>query len=280
MTDRRIAVVTGASKGAGKGIAAGIARSGAKVYVTARDAAGLERTVERINAAGGEGVAVPTDHRDDAQVEALFDRVAADEGRLDILVNNATIISSEITAKAPFWEKRLDLVDILDVGLRSHYTASYFAAPLLINSGAGLVTITSSPGSMCYMHGPAYGAGKAGADKLAHDMAHDFEPFDVAVVSIWMGILVTDQVRSAAEANPGSMDEMLKIAESDEFTGRLVNALADDPDRMKRSGQVFYGSELSLEYGVTDLDGSQPKSHRDWLGAPPVYSTAVIDGPM
>lgn len=281
----RIAVVTGASRGAGKGIAVALGETGATVYVTGRTAGGtadavgtVDDTAAAVTAAGGTGVAVVCDHRDDDQVRQLFERIRSDHGRLDICVNNATAIPDGLTERKPFWEKSLDQADILDVGMRSHYVATYYAAPLLVANGGGLVVHTSSPGGRCYMHGPAYGAGKAAVDKFAHDMAHDFEPFSVAVVSIWMGILLTEQLQAGLEADPeGPLKQMAAIAEHPELTGRVIAAIAGDPDRMKLTGQVVWGAELAKEYGVTDVDGSSPDSHRGWLGPPTTYSDAVVE---
>lgn len=284
-SNERIVVVTGASRGAGKGIAVALGQTGATVYVTGRTAGGtvgalgtVDDTAAAVTAAGGTGVAVVCDHSDDEQVQRLFERVEADHGGLDILVNNATAIPAGLTERKPFWEKSLDQVDILDVGMRSHYVATYYAAPLLVADGGGLVVNTSSPGGRCYMHGPAYGSGKAGVDKMAHDMAHDFEPYSVAVVSIWMGILLTEQIQAGLAADPeGPLKQMAAMAEHPEFNGRLIDALANDPERMSRSGQVFWGAELAREYGVTDVDGSAPNSHREWLGPPTTYSDAVVE---
>ena len=176
---RRVVVVTGASRGAGKGIALALGGTGAVVYVSGRsvqegDAAlpgTIGATAQAIDAVGGQGIPVACDHRDDAQVAALFERVRREQGRLDILVNNACQIPAELTQPGPFWRKPLHMLDLLDVGLRSHYVSSWHAAPLMVEQGAGLIVNTSSYGSVCYMHGPAYGAGKAAADKMAHDMA-------------------------------------------------------------------------------------------------------------
>ena len=136
-----------------------------------------------------------------------------EQGRLDILVNNATCVPDGLVDPGPFWEKSLGLTDILDVGMRSHYTASYYAAPLLIKNGEGLIVITSSFGGRCYMHGPAYGAGKAAADKMAHDMAIDFKPHNVAVISLWMGLLLTERTQAVFEAEPEMYGDMAASAE-------------------------------------------------------------------
>ncbi|RVW02732.1 SDR family NAD(P)-dependent oxidoreductase [Rhodococcus xishaensis] len=281
----RIVVVTGASRGAGKGIALALGATGAKVYVTGRTKcegdAPLPGTVfataEEITRRGGVGVPVVLDHSDDTQVEAFFTRLREEHGRLDILVNNALAVPDALTMKGPFWEKPLSLLDLFDVGMRSSYVSSYYAAPLLVANGEGLVVNTSSFGGTCYMHGPAYGAGKAAVDKMAHDMAVDFRPFGVAVVSIWMGLLKTERTLAAFAANPGAYDGLAATAESPDFTGRVIDALARDPGLMNRTGQVLVGAEIAQELGVTDIEGQQPPSHRPFLGSPPVYSDAVID---
>ena len=204
LSENRVVVVTGASRGAGKGIAIALGGTGATVYVTGRTSregeAALPGTVyataEAVSAAGGVGVPVLCDHADDDQVQALFDQVQAEHGRLDILVNNATCVPDGLTDSGPFWQKPLQLTELWNVGMRSHYIASYFAAPLLLANKAGLVVNTSSFGGRIYMHGPAYGAGKAASDKMAHDMAVDFRPYDVAVISLWMGLLLTERTRA------------------------------------------------------------------------------------
>ncbi|EGD53864.1 SDR family NAD(P)-dependent oxidoreductase [Gordonia neofelifaecis] len=285
MSNERIAVVTGASRGAGKGIALALAQPGTTVYVTGRTTAAgqtdlpgtITQTAAEIDARGGTGVAVAVDHNDDAQVEALFERIRNEHGRLDILVNNAIALPAGLTDKGPFWNKGLGLLDLHGVGLRSTYVTTYYAAPLLSETGGGLVVNTSSFGGSCYMHGPAYGSGKAAVDKMAHDMAVDFKPFDVAVVSLWMGLLKTEVNMAAFNADPDMYDGLVATAESVEFPGRVIDALSRDPKRMERSGQVLVGAELAQEYEITDIEGNQPPSHRPFLGDPPVFSAAVID---
>jgi NAD(P)-dependent dehydrogenase (short-subunit alcohol dehydrogenase family) len=278
-----IALVTGASRGAGKGIALALGATGATVYVTGRTRrdgdselpGSIETTARQIDEVGGHGVALACDHADDAEVEAAFARVADERGRLDILVNNAFAIPDGIISRKPFWQKSLDQQMVLDVGLRSTYVASYFAAPLLINGGK-LVVNTSSFGGTCYMHGPAYGAVKAGVDKMAHDMAEDFRPYDVAVISLWMGMLRTERTEALFTSNDHRYAELTKNAETAQFPGRIIAALAAHPDRMSYSGKVHVGAELAVELGVTDVDGNQPPSHRPALGNPPEYSAAVV----
>ncbi|MDH4040333.1 MAG: SDR family NAD(P)-dependent oxidoreductase [Gammaproteobacteria bacterium] len=281
----RVAVVTGASRGAGKGIALALGATGATVYVTGRtrregEAAlpgTVQATADAVTAAGGRGIAVYCDHADDSQVEQLFDQVRREHGRLDILVNNATVLHDALTRTGPFWDKPLALVDILDVGLRSHYTASWFAAPLLLANGEGLVVNTSSFGGRIYMHGPAYGAGKAGLDKMAHDMAVDFRPHRVAVVALWMGLLATERTQRVFAAEPDKYAGMAATAESPEFSGRVIDALARDPGLMDKSGRVWIGAELALEYGVTDVDGRQPLSPRAFFGETTSFGEAIVE---
>jgi NAD(P)-dependent dehydrogenase (short-subunit alcohol dehydrogenase family) len=263
--NRRVAVVTGASRGAGRGIAAALSARGWRVYATGR-------TI--VDAPPG-GVAVRVDHRDDEAVAVLFERVQADEGRLDLLVNNAAFVSDELVSPKPFWEKPLALADVLDVGLRSSYVASWYAAPLLAARERGLIAFTSSPGSVCYMHGPAYGAQKAGVDKMAADMAVDFRDTNVATVSIWMGILLTEKLRAAFAGHPEVLAKTAEHAETPEFTGYLIDALFGDADLAGLSGHTLIGAELAQRYGITDDDGRRPPSHRH-LGLPREPSTVVV----
>lgn len=273
---QKVAVVTGASRGAGAGIARALGQAGYKVYVTGRTVTPgsaplpgtVGETVAAIEAAGGNGVAVALDHADDAAVAALFERVAKEDGRLDILVNNAAAIHDDLIKDAPFWELSIDLVDIIDVGLRSNYIASFHAAPLLARTRGGLVVNTSSPGSVCYLHGPAYGAQKAGAEKMASDMAVDFRPFDVSSVALWMGLQNTERSREAAQRAPEKYAEMLKMAETPEFVGRVIAHLATSPQRMALSGHVLIAAEYAAENGIVDEGGFQPMSHRGLFGEP------------
>ena len=279
-----IAVVTGASRGAGKGIALALADTGATIYVTGRTASrrrlGASRQPRhdrkadrrtRWRAASRSSAITPTTRRS----RHCSRGSRTNSGRLDVLVNNAFAIPDHITSRRPFWEKGLEQQAPLDVGLRSSYVAPYFAAPLLIRGGRLLVN-TSSFGGTCYMHGPAYGAVKAGVDKMAHDMAEDFRPFDVAAVSLWMGFLRTERTEALFTSSDHRYAPMTANAESAEFPGRVIAALADESERMTYSGRVLVAAEVARELGVTDVDGRQPSSHRSSLGSPPQYSPAVI----
>ena len=270
-----VAVVTGASRGAGRGIAHALGAAGWRVYLTGRSV-GIDAAAREVTAAGGEGIAVQTDHADDAAVAELFARVAEENEHLDLLVNNAAAISDALTNPAPFWDKPLDLVDVLDVGLRSAYVASWYAAPLLLRAERGLIAFTSSPGSVCYMHGPAYGAQKAGVDKMAADMAVDFAGTTVSTVSIWMGILLTERLQRAFGDNADALAGFAANAETPEFTGRIIDAVFRDPEVAALSGHTVIAAELAARYGITDEDGRRPPSHRDALGSPREPSTVVV----
>lgn len=267
MTDTApVAIVTGASRGAGQGIATALSGRGWRVYGTGRT----------IGDAPAWGTGIQVDHRDDDAVGRVFERVNADTGRLDLLVNNAAVISDELVNRKPFWEKPRDLADVLDVGLRSSYVASWHAAPLLTARRRGLIVFTSSPGSVCYMHGPAYGAQKAGVDKMAADMAVDFRGTGVATLSLWMGILLTGKLRSAFDGDPDALAAFASQAETPQFAGHVVDALFRDPDLDAVSGHTLISAELAVRYGITDEGGRVPPSHRETLGTPREPSSVVV----
>jgi NAD(P)-dependent dehydrogenase (short-subunit alcohol dehydrogenase family) len=272
-----VAVVTGGSRGAGRGIAIALGSHGYTVYVTGRTqrvgespwGGTIHDTATAITEAGGKGVAVRVDHRNDDEVEALFERVREEEGRLDVLVNNAALIHDELQSALPFWEKPLSAsVDLLEVGLRSGLVASYYAAPLLIETGRGLVVFTSAPGAVHYQYGAAYGAHKAGMDKIAADMAVDFRPFGVSAISIWMGVVLTERVQQIIDRGP-ELAYLGDIAETPEFTGHVIAALASDPDVLAVSGRTLIAAEVAEEYGISDSDGRHPPSVRDLMSVEP-----------
>ncbi len=274
---RPVAVVTGASRGAGAGIAHALGSHGCTVYVTGRTeqadesalAGTIHDTANRVTAAGGEGIAVRVDHGDDEQVKALFERIRCEQGRVDILVNNAAIIRDEMMGRTKFWEEPISVVDTLNVGLRSSYVATVYAAPLMLPQRHGLVVFTSSSGAAHYAFGPAYGVPKAGTDKMAADMAVDFRDFGIAAVSIWMGSLLTERVRTIIASNPGKFGHILDNAETPELTGHVIWALYRDPELMELSGQTLIGAELAVKYGIRDEDGRQPPSYRDLFDVHP-----------
>lgn len=289
MTETKIALVTGASRGAGAGIARGLGEQGMTVYVTGRtltpgDAKGWDGTVlpgtvsetaQAVTDSGGKGIAVVCDHADDAQVARLFAQIESEQGRLDILVNNAAFIHHQLIEKKPFWEKEIAAVDILDVGLRSAYVASWYAAQMMVKQGSGLIAFGSSFGASCYMHGPAYGAQKAGLDKFAHDMEHDLRGTGVRICSIWMGPLITERSKIAAETNPEQYKDFIETAENPEFTGHILHALATRPKGKDKSGQTLIAAEIAKELGILDRGNERP-SYREMLGCPNDPNPAAI----
>ena len=232
-------------------------------------------TAEAVTAAGGKGIAVHVDHADDAQVKSLFEQIDKEQGRLDILVNNAFATHDLLTAPGKFWEKPLAVGDTLTVGLRSSYVASYYAAPMMVKQRRGLIVFTSSSGAVHYIFGPAYGAHKASMDKFAADMAIDLQEDNVAALSIWMGALASERLLAMIAAEPEKFKHLQ--LETTEFTGHVIWALYNDPELMQQSGQTLIGAEVALKYGIKDAGGQQPPSARDtYKVAPRVQYPHII----
>lgn len=267
--------MTGASRGIGKGIALELGAAGATVFVTGRSATlgrlpgTVHGTATEIDALGGVGIPFVCDHRDDDAVQRLFERVRDEYGRLDILVNN--VYNSPAAARwlgKPFWDVPPSAWDeTFDVGVRSHYAAAVFAAPLLIESG-GLIVNISSPGAQRYMHNAVYGVAKTALDRLTADMAHNLIDTEVTVVSLWPGIVDTELLQRVpvdAEGRrlvtlPGEGTYDLAAAETPRFPGRAVVALACDPDRRERTGIAWRVADLAEQYGFTDVNGRIPRN--------------------
>ena len=171
--------------------------------------------------------------------------------------------------RTKFWEEPLNVVDTLNVGLRSSYVATVYAAPLMLPQRNGLVVFTSSSGAVHYAFGPAYGVPKAGTDKMAADMALDFKEFGIAAVSIWMGSLLTDRVRAIIASNPEKFGRILDTAETPELTGHVIWALYNDPELMELTGQTLIGAELAVKYGIRDEGDRQPPSYRELFDVHP-----------
>jgi NAD(P)-dependent dehydrogenase (short-subunit alcohol dehydrogenase family) len=265
--DGKVAIVTGASRGIGKGIALELGAAGATVYATARSTSEADHplpgtigaTAQDIDAMGGSGIAVALDHRDDDAVEALFDRVLAEHGHLDVLVNNAFIVTNELTSGKPFWEVPVsNWDDMIDIGTRSAYVASVFAARAMVDAGAGLIVNVSSSGAEEYAWQVAYGVGKCALDRITADTAHELTPHGVSVVSVWPGFVRTERIDLGVAAGllPESLD--LSTSESPRFVGRAVVALATDPDVARWTGRAVPARDLADEYGFTDVDGKLP----------------------
>lgn len=271
-----VAVVTGASRGIGKGIALELGAAGYTVYVTGRSVdegllpGTVGATAAEIDALGGTGVPVACDHHDDEQVAAVFSRVADEQGRLDVLVNNVYSAPDLVPwLHRRFWELPIAAWDqVIDIGTRSHYVASVLGTPLLLATGGGLIVNVSSSGAVTYAHNVVYGVGKAAVDKMTADMAVDLDGTGVSVVSLWPGLVRTELLDLGARTDddgrpyielPGEGRFDLSGAESPRFLGRAVVALAGADDLASRTGRAFASAALARELGFTDVDGRIPE---------------------
>ncbi|NNE08892.1 MAG: SDR family NAD(P)-dependent oxidoreductase [Gemmatimonadetes bacterium] len=251
----RVALVTGGTRSVGRGIASGLSEAGAVVYITGRTI--TDRIAGQISKPGGRAIAVPCDHENDDEVKAVFERIKRDEGRLDVLVNNAWGGYRRLRNrkaypgykwKDPFWKQPVAVWDEMhSVGVRSNYIASAFAAPMMIEQGSGLIVCISFYAGRKYLGNVSYGVAKAATDRLARDMAVELEPHGVASVSLYPGHVI--------DRKPSPKPKR----ESARFVGRAVAALASDPEIMNRSGEIQVVAELAREYGFTDIDGTQPE---------------------
>jgi dehydrogenase/reductase SDR family member 1 len=263
-----VALVTGGSRGVGKGVALGLAEAGATVVVTARTRSGgdsewpgsLEETVKAINTAGGNGAGLLCDHSDDNSVQAVFERIQREYGRLDVLVNNVFAAPNVMPVNVPFWQIPMSLWDSMQrVGLRSHLVASRLAVPLMLPQGRGLIVNTSSGGGIRYTFNVAFGVQKAGVDRMARDMAHELRRYGIAAVSIWPGYIKSEKLAAQPDRVPPALAKLIaERGETPQFVGRAVAALAADPAVIEKTGQILLASELALEYGFTDIDGKIP----------------------
>ncbi|WP_026343646.1 SDR family NAD(P)-dependent oxidoreductase [Nocardia sp. BMG111209] len=275
----RVAVVTGASRGIGKGIALVLAEQGATVYVTGRTVTPgsyplpgtVGETAAECDRRGGKGIAVAVDHGDDEQVAALFDRVGREQGRLDILVNNAFSLPEDLTDPEPFWAKPLSNWEMIDVGVRSNFVAAWHAAKLMTPNESGLIVAISGYTGVSYTYGVVFGTAKSAADRMARDMAVELKPFGVASISLWQGLTWTER----AQRNLATIDGLSEQAStrpengcSPEYPGRVIAALAADPDVLRHSGGTFITAELGRDYGITDIDGKVIPSLRATRGEP------------
>ena len=232
----RIAVVTGASRGAGAGIARHQVATGTRCTSPAAPksigksalAGSIHETADQVDALGGQGIPIRVDHADDEQVQDFFERVArAITGRSTRGSTTPRSSATEMMGRTKFWKSpsTRNSFDTLTVGLRSSYVATVFAAPLMLPQHKGLVVFTSSSGAVHYAFGPAYGVPKAGTDKMAADMALDFKDTGIAAVSIWMGSLLTQRVRDIVAGNPAKLGHILDTAETPELTATSSQAL-------------------------------------------------------
>ncbi|MBX9258719.1 SDR family NAD(P)-dependent oxidoreductase [Desmonostoc muscorum CCALA 125] len=280
----KVTLVTGATRGIGRGIAIGLGEAGATVYITGRslnssyandDISGtLTETQLAVEQVGGICIPVQVDHSNDEQVRLLFERIQDEQnGQLDLLVNNAYsgVKAIRDAYGRPFWDGEPSIWDASNnVGLRSHYVASIFAARMMTKRKSGLICTISSWGSMSYLFNTAYGVGKAACDRLAADMAVELKPHNVASVSIWPGIVGTEHISQMASevSQTNTTDQKNSFFssrynwETPLFTGRAIAKLADDPNIMRRTGRLQIVAELASQYGIVDENGDRPASLR------------------
>lgn len=280
----KVAIVTGASRGAGRGVALELGAAGATVYVTGRTTredpnaapyesimrgSGLERmpgtiddAAEEVTRLGGLGIPARCDHSDEAHVRALIARVEREQGELDLLVNNAWGGHEAFDVRslgAPFWEQSLDQWDAMFTrGVRNHLVASREAAPLFIRQKRGLIVTTTFWDEGRYLAGNLfYDLAKAAMSRLAFGVAEELRPHGVASVALSPGWMRTELVLAAHRTDEAHWREKPELAstESPRYLGRAVVALAADPDVMEKTGRVLRVADLAEAYGFTDVDG-------------------------
>jgi NAD(P)-dependent dehydrogenase (short-subunit alcohol dehydrogenase family) len=250
----KTAIVTGAVKGVGGGIARELVAQGGRVF-------GTGRSVPAEGTRGGPLTLLHCDHRDDREVDAVFDRILQEATMVDILVNGVwggydnMMEGGEFTWGKPFWEQPLWRWDAMfAAGVRAHYRASQLVARRMVEQGHGLIVNISHWAAQKRIGNVAYGVSKAATDKMTADMAVELRDRGVAAVALYPGMVRTEKVMAAAQW----LD--LSHSESPEFSGRAVVALATDPDVMRHSGHVRVVADLARAYGFTDVDGTTPRA--------------------
>ncbi|MFC0601070.1 SDR family NAD(P)-dependent oxidoreductase [Streptomyces palmae] len=267
-----VAVVTGASRGVGRGIALALGEAGATVYVTGRstrDGArteGLPGTVDdtadEVTARGGKGVAIHCDHHAPEDNAALLERLQADHGKLDLLVNNAWAgyeRSAEVRFDAPFWDQPTWRYDLMEASLRAQYDVTRRLVPLMLAQDKGLIVGISFSDGDIYLGQVAYDVFKSASDRMAKGFAYDLRKKDITAVSLHPGFVRTERVEAAWEALG---DGPASVVHSPEYVGRAICALLTDPKLKERSGSVLTTGDLAAEHGFTDVDGRRPPAFR------------------
>jgi NAD(P)-dependent dehydrogenase (short-subunit alcohol dehydrogenase family) len=280
--DGKVALVTGATRGAGRGTAVALGEAGATVYCTGRSTRErrseynrpetIEETAELVTGAGGTGIAVPTDHLEPDQVRALVERIDAEQGRLDVLVNDIWGGERLFQWNTPLWEHDLEKgLRMLRLQIDTHLITSHFALPLLIREpGRLLVEMTDGTreyNDANYREPAFYDLAKSAVIRLAFAQSVELAEHGCAAVALTPGWLRSEmmlEVMGVTEENwrEGRNPHFAAISESPRFVGRAVAALAADPDVMRRTGGSFSSGGLAQEYGFTDVDGSQPDCWR------------------
>jgi NAD(P)-dependent dehydrogenase (short-subunit alcohol dehydrogenase family) len=271
----KIAVVAGATRGAGRGIACALGEEGATVYCTGRSVRGksamqgrpesIEETAELVTARGGKGIAVQVDHTRPDEVQALFTRVKKEAGGMDILVNDIWGGDELVEWGKTFWTASLDKgLTMLQRAIHTHIITAHFGAPLLFGRERGLIVEITDGDGFGYRGNLYYDLVKTSVIRLAFDMAYELRKKNIAVVALTPGFLRSEYMLEhfgVTEANwrdAGKKDPNFLESETPLFVGRAVSALAADPEVGKKSGRVFTSWDLSDEYGFTDADGARP----------------------
>jgi NAD(P)-dependent dehydrogenase (short-subunit alcohol dehydrogenase family) len=281
--DGKVALVAGASRGAGRGIAVELGAAGATVYVTGRSTRQrrseydrpetLEDTADLVTEAGGHGIAVPTDHLEPAQVEALVERIDNEQGRLDVLVNDIWGGEKLFDWEAPVWEHDLDNgLRLLRLAVDTHAITSHHALPLLLRHPGGLVVEmtdgTAEYNSANYRVSFFYDLAKTAVLRMAFALGHELGPRGATAVALTPGWLRSEMMLDGfgvTEANwRDALDSVPRfaISETPRYVGRAVVALAADPDVARHNGTSLSSGGLAQVYGFTDLDGSRPDAWR------------------
>ncbi len=280
----KVALVAGATRGAGRGIAVALGEAGATVYCSGRSTRErrseydrpetIEETAELVTEVGGKGIAVAVDHLEPDQVRGLAERIDAGHGRLDVLVNDVWGGEKLFEWDTPVWEHDLaNGLRLLRLATDTHLITSHFALPLLIRRPGGLVVEmtdgTREYNDANYRVNAFYDLAKYAAIRLGFSQARELAPHGCAAVALTPGWLRSEMMLENFEVTEGnwrdaadSQPHFAAISESPRFVGRAVAALAADPDVMRRSGGSFSSGGLSREYGFTDVDGSQPDCWR------------------
>jgi NAD(P)-dependent dehydrogenase (short-subunit alcohol dehydrogenase family) len=277
----KVAVVAGATRGAGRGIACMLGEAGATVYCTGRSSRTtqgnvgrpetIEETAERVTAFGGKGIHARIDHMVPEQVEALFARVRSEQGRLDILVNDVWGGDESIEWGKPFWDLSLEKgLPMFNNAVHTHIIASRYAAPLLMETGHGLIVEITDGNMFGYRGNLFYDLVKSSVIRLAFAQAFELRRKRVAAVAVTPGFLRSEAmlelfgVTEASWRDGAAKDPNFIASETPFFVGRGVAALAADPRVMGKSGRVFSSWDLSDEYGFSDIDGNRPHWGRHW----------------
>jgi NAD(P)-dependent dehydrogenase (short-subunit alcohol dehydrogenase family) len=270
----KVAVVTGASRGAGRGIALSLGEAGATVYVTGRSVRGkattgnlpgtIEDTAEAVTARGGRGIGVRCDHTVDSDVEELFARIRSEQTRIDLLVNNAWGGYEQHDHRkftAPFQELPLRHWDgMFTAGVRATLVASRFAAALMLPQKRGLIINITAWDRDRYLVNLFYDMAKNAINRMTWGMDRELRPHNIAVVALAPGFMRTERVSASFEA-VGNKD-YLNFTESPEYVGRAVVAVASDQNVLEKSGKVLAVGDLAEEYGFTDIDGRRIPAFR------------------